>query len=1080
MATDCLITLTIKEAPATAGKTFLYHVDVDGQPIVNNQGLPVEYAQDMRDLASAYGELFEQHLRPELTDETLNAVGARLFDLWLGKSWDKIKAKFTPGCRRWLVIASEAAEILNLPWELLRPAGEEAIGADVKWTLRRVPWVDRALPAHVGELRPPPLRILFMACSPTDQHELDYEREEKFLLDAIARIGPGAVYDSSDLGTYDDLQQKINVFDPHIVHLMGHGAVVNGVGNFVFESEAGASDRKSSAEIGQLFAGSNVQCAFISGCQTGKAPDRAALGGVCQGLVREGVPIAIGWAASIADHVANELARVFYQTAATGQPIDRALAQGRQAARKLCEQRGDPSWTLPVLYAGSRQAGVFDPGKKPEKPARPSLRLQALPGMTAGYAEHFIGRRREQQRLFPALKEGNLQAIVLTGLGGAGKSTLATRLTRKLEAESFSPIAVSGTHENPHSVAGLLESCRTAFLKAGLKDAYDVLQQAEIPVGDRLNYLVATLNDQRFVLVLDNFEVNLDETTKKIRDPELAGFYRHLIQALSGGSRVIITSRYLPAGADPLPATLWHEEPVGDFPEAAFLKYMLRDPVVERRYYQLQLPGDLVRRLHRLLGGTPRFMAQIREVLQTIDKEDLARELDAVEQGLPQDASLSRLQDARDRYCEDIFTGRLYGALPDESRAWLSRAAVFAVPVPLAGFAAAAGAPVEALRAAAETWQRSALAYPEVARGDLWSIYGTLRGWLTAPTRLPADQRRAAQEAAGDYLVEMERQDREGELGLSWVDCLLEARALYLAAGALEQAREVTDRISGVLVRRGLYGEIEHLGRELVELEEHPDPLMWVARSLYHRGDLTAARDWYARARDAAGDDERARATALASLASADVAQGNYPGARQSLEEARKALVKIGERAGEAATRHELATIDLNEGNYPAARERTSARRSRSTSRSATGRARRRPGTSWPRSTSTRATTRPRGRTSTSRSRSSSRSATGRARRWPGTVWPRSTSTSATTRPRGRTSARRSRSCSGSATGRARRRPGISLDGSHGSRSVETKASSSSRSALAFSSPSATLTRKRRQETWRIWPNSSAMVRSKC
>jgi hypothetical protein len=273
MPTDCLITLTIKEAPATGGETFLYHVDVDGQPIVNNQTLAVGDAKEMRGLAEAYGELFEQRFRPQLTDETINTLGARLFDLWLGHGWDKVKAKFKPGCRRWLVIASEAPEVLNLPWELLRPAGAEAIGADAGWTVRRLPQVDHALPSYDGTLRPLPLRVLFMAWAPTDAPELDYDREEEFLLDTIARIGPRAVYDSGDLGTYEELQQKINEFDPHIVHLSGHGAVLDGVGKFAFESEEGTSDLRPSDEIGQLFAGSNVQCAFISGCQTAQATD---------------------------------------------------------------------------------------------------------------------------------------------------------------------------------------------------------------------------------------------------------------------------------------------------------------------------------------------------------------------------------------------------------------------------------------------------------------------------------------------------------------------------------------------------------------------------------------------------------------------------------------------------------------------------------------------------------------------------------------------------------------------------------------------------------------------------------------
>src|SRR5205085_1225858 len=83
--------------------------------------------------------------------------------------------------------------------------------------------------------------------------------------------------------------------------------------------------------------------------QNGEAPPISALGGICQGLVSEEVPFAIGWAASITDNVATEFAASFFRTLAAGQPISRAMNQARQAIRKTCDEMGYPAWTLPVL-----------------------------------------------------------------------------------------------------------------------------------------------------------------------------------------------------------------------------------------------------------------------------------------------------------------------------------------------------------------------------------------------------------------------------------------------------------------------------------------------------------------------------------------------------------------------------------------------------------------------------------------------------------------------------------------------------------------------------------------------------------
>jgi hypothetical protein len=58
--------------------------------------------------------------------------------------------------------------------------------------------------------------------------------------------------------------------------------------------------------------------------------------------------------------------------------VDRTLTAARWAVRERCDQRGDPSWSLPVLYAGSRQARVFDPSRR-QASLRPSLNLRPLP-----------------------------------------------------------------------------------------------------------------------------------------------------------------------------------------------------------------------------------------------------------------------------------------------------------------------------------------------------------------------------------------------------------------------------------------------------------------------------------------------------------------------------------------------------------------------------------------------------------------------------------------------------------------------------------------------------------------------------
>src|SRR5262249_5327887 len=146
---------------------------------------------------------------------------------------------------------------------------------------------------------------------------------------------------------------------------------------------------------------------------------------------------------------------------------------------------------------------------------------------------------------------------------------------------------------------------------------------------------------------------------------------------------------------------------------------------------------------------------------------------------------------ARDQYCERIFTSRLYYHLGEDCQKALSRAAVYAVPMNLEGLAAVAGSTIARTKEFTAAWRDYGLAYPDRERqpSELWSIYGLLRGWLLAPERIIDEERRSAHRAAGDFLRDLESANHEKEIGLSWVDCLLESRSHYLDAEECEAAR---------------------------------------------------------------------------------------------------------------------------------------------------------------------------------------------------------------------------------------------------------------------------------------------------
>ena len=311
MVQEPTITLSINESGDRPNSIYLFHVFLDGKPL-SSQSFSQSDSAAVRKISRSFGSLFERGgCRPEKDAAAQRALGTRLFSLWLAPAWDKILAARPSGSSSFLVIASEAPEILNLPWELLLPPGGDFLGVDPRFSIRRFPRSGKMLAPFAGELRPRPLRLLFMASAPVDRSALDYEREEEALFRATS--GQDVAFDSCDLGTFEELKERVNEFKPHVLHLTGHGTVKDGKGYFAFEKEDGKADLVSADDLRRFLAGSGVQCVFVSGCQSGKAP-REALAGVCQALVGTELPLAVGWAASIADDLATNFARRFCRT----------------------------------------------------------------------------------------------------------------------------------------------------------------------------------------------------------------------------------------------------------------------------------------------------------------------------------------------------------------------------------------------------------------------------------------------------------------------------------------------------------------------------------------------------------------------------------------------------------------------------------------------------------------------------------------------------------------------------------------------------------------------------------------------
>jgi CHAT domain-containing protein/AAA ATPase-like protein len=403
-----------------------------------------------------------------------------------------------------------------------------------------------------------PLRVLFMATSPEGvEPVLSYEAEEAAILAATARTGTELVVEES--GTLDGLRllsrdYGAGYFD--VLHLSGHATVHNGQPSFLAETKLGGLGFASADQIAQAMAGHWPRLVFVSGCLTGNAPDRGTFPSMSESLVRAGAPAVLGWALPVGDLSATELAAALYRALADGQPLDRAIIEARQ--HLYTHKRSN--WHLLRVYADRSPLAPMVTPLHTRGRARIQVRAadqefldpQTQLSRVAARAA-FVGRRRVIQRCLRTLKQppgsgGAAEALVLHGMGGLGKSSLAARLLERMPTHQR---AVWYGRVDLTKFRELTTKILFPTMEQQI-EAAKLLDHDQAPLAVRLRHLLdvdGPLGQRPCLFVFDDFEAgNLDDRDGgHVLSTEMADLLPALLHAIrdtGSPSRVIITSRY--------------------------------------------------------------------------------------------------------------------------------------------------------------------------------------------------------------------------------------------------------------------------------------------------------------------------------------------------------------------------------------------------------------------------------------------------------------------------------------------------------------------------------------------------------
>jgi tetratricopeptide (TPR) repeat protein len=440
-----------------------------------------------------------------------------------------------------LQVRADDAHILSWPWEALYDPQAGAYLAHqrrLERRLNRLP--DPQPPADLPNER---VNILLVVCRPFE-HDVRYRSIARPLIELIQSKNLPAHVDLLRPPTFDQLREHLRQHPGyyHVLHFDGHGAYAPSgyssprefrahQGYLIFENEQGRDDPRSAKEIAALLHEYAVPAVVLNACQSATLDEQAenAFASVATALLQSGMRSVVATAYSLYVSGAQVFLPPFYGRLFESGSVAEGVRAGRQqmlADKNRMSPRGSyplEDWLLPVLY---QQAPLdFDFATKARLETRESRLPQEVQEHREAYG--FIGRDGPVLQMERALQR-NTPCILVQGLGGVGKTTLARGFLRWLD-----------------ETGGLDGALWFDFGK--IRSAEYVLNQVgQLFYGEnfgvtrnKLELLANALGQHRVLMVWDNFELAAENLKNDDRD-ELGRF----LDAIRGTrGKVIMTSR---------------------------------------------------------------------------------------------------------------------------------------------------------------------------------------------------------------------------------------------------------------------------------------------------------------------------------------------------------------------------------------------------------------------------------------------------------------------------------------------------------------------------------------------------------
>ncbi|MCP4130342.1 MAG: tetratricopeptide repeat protein [bacterium] len=539
----------------------------------------------------------------------------------------------------YLLISSDDPGVLSWPWEALehKTMGTLAHTCQVE---RRLNKIEDAAPLS-DKLPTDCINILMITAR---LHELDvgYRTMSRPLVELIKDENLPVNLTILRPPTFDrlreHLREKPNHY--HIVHFDCHGGYGpvgvsgNKQGVLVFEDLNGKEDFVEAHKISVLLREHAIPVVVLNACQSAMIDEdgKDPFAMVAASLLKAGIRSVTAMAYILYVSGARVFLPEFYRLLFATGNMARAMRAGRQHMllhdKRICI-RGEFSlrdWLVPVLYQQEPVDLSFIEKKNNKlegklfiEQGNKDILLDDIPANDTPYG--FIGRDSAILKLERAIRLPK-PAIVLHGLGGVGKTTLALGFLQWLSD-------TQGLENSPFWFSFQeIRSAEYIFNRIGerlFEPAFSTL-----PVKEKIDHLANALKQYPFLIVWDNFEVvkGIEGTGQTVFSDEDNEYLLYFLKKLHGGkSKVLITSR---AVEDWLGIDQCCKVSLGGFHSEEQWEYC--ESLVQGLGIKVDREDEKLSSLMDMLGGHPLSM---RVILPMLESRSAGSILSTIKERLP-------------------------------------------------------------------------------------------------------------------------------------------------------------------------------------------------------------------------------------------------------------------------------------------------------------------------------------------------------------------------------------------------------------------------------------------------------------